>query len=341
MIEKINKNIESLEKKISALSGDHKVNTHKRMQEQSNRDSKINSYEIDIKLLEHVKTKLINSEPITVLEENLTITAFRDEIHGYYNQKYGKYPKDPEFPKINHQYDSNNWWNKEVPKKQARLKKANIHNNSELLQAVEEYKIIYDSVDRYVSPNEQKIKELTNKFKMMQKGDIHFTDNKQLLETIIDLADITEGDRVLEPSAGIGSIADRLKEITNNVDVCEYNYGFCELLQLKNHNIVANDFLEYNSEQKYDRIIANVPFSDEQNHIKNIYNNLKDGGRAVIITSPHYTFASDRKSVDFRNWLDTLTYEIAEVPQRSFTHTQVNCKILIIDKDIQASQMAV
>lgn len=341
LLEKINKNIDSLQNKIDKLSGEHKVNTYKRMQEQANRDSKINGYEIDIKILEYVQEKLINNELITALEENLILSSFRNEIHGHYISKYGRYPREPIYPQINYQYDKDNWYNKEAPKRQKRLNKANIYNNNDLLKAVEEYKIIYDTVDRYVSPTEQKIKRLTNEYKMLQKGDVHFTDNKKLLEIIIDLADITADHKVLEPSAGIGSIADKVKEITSNIDVCEYNYSFVELLKLKGYNVVENDFLQYSSVEKYDRIIANVPFSDEQEHIKHIYNNLKDGGRAVIITSPHYTFACDKKSIDFRNWLDAMTHEIIDAPEKSFTHTQVSCKILVIDKDEQISQVAI
>jgi hypothetical protein len=341
ILDKINKAIESLTAKIKGLSGDYKVNTWKRQNEEAGRQSKINSWEIDIKLLEHVQTKLIDNLDITELEKALTVGSQRDEIHSYYVRKYGRSLQDIKFPQIDHSLDIKGWYNLEVPTKQRKLHKMGITNTEQLNQAVDEYRVIYDSVDRYISPKTQQIKTLTNKYKMQQKGDIHFTDNKQLLDQLVELAQIETHHTVLEPSAGIGSIADKLKEYTNNLDVVEYNYGFAELLKLKDHNVVANDFLTYNSNNKYDRIVANVPFSDEQEHIKQIYNNLKDGGKAVIITSSHYTFASDRKSQDFRNWLDCLTHEVLEVPEKSFSHTNVNARILVIDKDEQLSQIAV
>jgi protein-L-isoaspartate O-methyltransferase len=221
-----------------------------------------------------------------------------------------------------------------------RLERMGINSVEELRAYLREY-WQYRNTELAIDPKVRNIKELERKYRMLQKEDIHFTDNKNLLNTIMDLADIDPTHKVLEPSAGIGSIADKLKEYSNNVDVCEYNHNFAELLTLKNHNVVANDFLTYNSNNKYDRIVANVPFSDEQNHIKQIYNNLKIGGKAVIITSPHYTFASDKKSQDFRNWLEQLTHEIIDVPEKSFSYTQVNCKILVLDKEEELSQIAI
>lgn len=342
LIEKINNNIESLKTKIKSLKGDYKVNTWKRQNEQAGRDRKINSYEIDIKLLEYVSEKLINNEPITSLEENLIISSFRTEIHQHYIMKYGKYPQDPKIPQINHSWDKNSQYNLEIPKRQARLKKARIANNSDLLNAVEEYKKIYDNIDRYIDPVEQKINKLTNEYKMNQRGDIHFTDNKKLLEQLIELADIQKDDIILEPSAGIGSITDELKKHTsiNNIEVCEYMNSYSELLKLKGYNVIKNDFLKLDKYNYYDKIVANVPFSVEQEHIQHIYKMLKPNGKAVIITSSHYTFANDKKSIEFRNWLNELTHEIMDVPEKSFSHTNVNCRILVIDKDVNNSQIA-
>lgn len=341
LLEKINKSIESLQSKIDALSGDHKVNTWKRMKEQESRDRKKESLEVDIKLIEHVQSKLIDNILLTELEKGLLVGAFRNEIHQWYIRKYGRYPQEIKFPTINYEYDLKNWYNQEVPKIQNRLKKYGINNTIELNQAIDEYKTIYDSVDRFVNPKEQQIKKMTNEAKMQQKGDIHFTTNKNLLNRLLELADIQENEKVLEPSAGIGCIADEIKKYTKNIDVCEYMFSYAELLELKGYKVTANDFLTYNKINFYDKVVANVPFSDEQRHIKHIYNVLKDGGKAVIITSNHWTFAGDKASQEFRNWLSNLTYEVYDVPEKSFEFTNVSAKILVIDKNEETLQNVV
>ena len=92
------------------------------MKEQESRDSKINSYEIDIKLLEYVKEKLIDNITITTVEKALIIGAFRYTIHQYYVSKYGKYPREIKFPQIDYSLPLDGWWNQEVPQRQNKLK---------------------------------------------------------------------------------------------------------------------------------------------------------------------------------------------------------------------------
>ncbi len=235
-----------------------------------------------------------------------------------------------------------NWWNQEVPKRQNRLIKYGITNTAELNQAVDEYKVIYNSISRYISPKEQQIKKLTNEYKLMQKGDINFTPVK-IAEQMIQYAKINNNSRVLEPSAGIGNIADKIKEITEHVDCIEYNYNFCELLKLKGHNVVANNFLEYNRQGYYDAIIMNPPFSNNQDitHLKHAYNLVKPGGIVVCITSLHWTFAKDKTSQNFREWIEEKDYFLRELPSGTFEMTGVRSQIVVIKKKEEIMQKAV
>lgn len=339
LIDKINNQIESIQKKIDGLSGDYKTNTYKRMNEQASRESKIEGFKNDIELLQYLLDTL-EIRGLTPLEENLIISSFRVEIYSYYIrhnaylERKGTALKEISFPEINKEYPDN-WYNKEVPTKQKRLQKANIYNTFDLLKAVEEYKQIYNLINKPVNHTEKKIKQLEREYKMQQKGDINFTPTK-VVKQMIEYAHIDENSRVLEPSAGIGNIADQIKQITKNIDVCEYMYHFSELLELKGYNVVGNDFLEYNTDQKYDSIIMNPPFSNEQEHIKHAYKLLKDDGILVTISSPHWTFANDKNSVEFREWLDNETYFTKDLKGGTFEMTGVASKIIVIEKHTQA-----
>lgn len=342
LVDKINKQIDSTQKKINALSGNYKTNTWKRMNEQANRESKIEGYEIDIALLQYLLDTLENRN-LTPLEENLIISSFRDEIHSYYsrNESYnskdrGTALKPIEYPQINYNSPLDGWWNKEVPKRQKRLQKAGINNTSDLLKVVEEYKTIYNTCSKPCNYTEKKIKQLEREYKMQQKGDINFTP-VNVVEEMIQYAQIDKNSRVLEPEVGIGNIADKVKETTNNLDVIECMYHFRELLKLKGHNVVADDFLQYETDNKYDAIIMNPPFSDEQNHIKHAYDLLKDDGILVAISSPHWTFANDKKSIEFREWIENETYFIHDLPSGTFEMTGVSSKIIVIEKNEQES----
>lgn len=109
-------------------------------------------------------------------------------------------------------------------------------------------------------------------------------------------------------------------------------YHFSELLKLKGHIVVGNDFLEYETSNKYDSIIMNPPFSDEQAHIKHAYDLLKSDGILVSISSPHWTFAKDKKSIEFRQWLENETYFIKDLASGTFEMTGVSSKIIVIEK---------
>ncbi|VCW98734.1 hypothetical protein BANRA_04045 [Acinetobacter baumannii] len=88
-----------------------------------------------------------------------------------------------------------------------------------------------------------------------------FPTPKSVVEKMVDLAHIQPNQRVLEPSAGWGHIADILKEQGINVDTVELSPSRRELLELKGHNIVGEDFLAFNPDEKYDRIIMNPPLA--------------------------------------------------------------------------------
>jgi hypothetical protein len=221
-----------------------------------------------------------------------------------------------------------------------RLSRMGINSVEELRVYLREY-FNYRTVKGSIDPKEQKIKELERKFKFDQKGDINFTPSDIALQ-LIEYADIDHNSIVLEPSAGIGNIADQIKKFVDNVDVCEQMYSYRELLGLKGFNVVESDFLQYNNPNYYDCIIMNPPFSDEQNHIKHAYDLLKVGGKLIAITSPHWTFANDKASKDFRQWFNDQGGEIAEeLESGTFEMTGVKSNIIVITKEAETMQKAV
>jgi len=222
-----------------------------------------------------------------------------------------------------------------------RLSRIGIDSVEELRAYLREY-WNYRTVERNTITDEQrKIRSLERQYKLDQKGDINFTPLEIALE-MIEIADIDNNSKVLEPSAGIGNIADQIKKYTNNLDVCEQMCSYCELLKLKGHNVVGNDFLQYNNPNYYDCIIMNPPFSDEQNHIKHAYDLLVDGGKLISITSPHWTFANERSSREFKEWFNSIGGEIIEeLDSGTFEMTGVRTQIIVINKDEQTAQKAI
>ncbi len=157
---------------------------------------------------------------------------------------------------------------------------------------------------------------------------------------MLDQADIQDGMKVLEPSAGKGDIADAIKEQHPGVDVSvvEKQYTLQNILKAKGYDIADSDFMEH--EGKYDRIIMNPPFEKGQDidHVMHAYSLLNPGGRIVAIMSEGTFFRNDSKASKFREFLDDVNGTSEKLPEKSFQtkeairQTGVAARMVVIDK---------
>ncbi|MBT2759876.1 methyltransferase [Paenibacillus sp. ISL-20] len=337
-INKIDKQIESLQKKLDSISGEYLTNTWKRQNEETSREEKRKQYRFDISLLQLFRDKAAINE-LTQFEIALLNNAFREDIRGRYNSKT-KHNFDIKYPEIDPKLDLDGWWNLEVPKRQKRYNKANIYNTEQLTEAVNKYGELVKAIETPTNPIQQQIKKLENEVKLSKISGF-FPTPKNIVQRMIELADIKDGETILEPSAGNGNILDGVSQHTMeqglnvNIEALEWNYKLSEILELKQYKIVGNDFTEFNPNSLYDKVIMNPPFEKNQDidHVLKAYDCLKDGGKLVAIMSPHWTFASDSKSIQFREWLsDKGTFE--KLPEGSFKEsgTGVNTVLVVIEK---------
>lgn len=167
-----------------------------------------------------------------------------------------------------------------------------------------------------------------------------FTTPGPVIDLMIDHADIQDSQLILEPSAGTGAIADYLLRNFPSVDldVIELNLTLQEILKRKEHNLMGSDFLEFETEQGYDRILMNPPFKKLQDidHVLKAYECLKPGGRLVSIMSPGPFFHSRLKACKFREWFNKeVGGEVYDLPENSFedSGTGVNAKLVIVDRE--------
>ena len=129
--------------------------------------------------------------------------------------------------------------------------------------------------------------------------------------------------KVLEPSAGEGALADMfgLKYFDNKIDCIELNGDKCEVLRSKGYNVVHGDFL-YSpiALHNYDRIIAAPPFKGniDLEHIIKMYNCLKPGGILVSLTSPYWVANNEMHQVEFRTWLSSKNHTLEILPENTF-----------------------
>jgi predicted RNA methylase len=143
----------------------------------------------------------------------------------------------------------------------------------------------------------------------------------------------------LEPSAGEGAIAKRLVEYGSESHCCEINTAFHPILHEIGCDIVGCDFMQFEPEYKYDAIIANPPFTRQQdiNHVNRMLDLCV--GRVVSVMSAGVTFRGDSKSVKFRERIERLGGHIKMLPEGSFKEsgTMVNACIVAVDASGESS----
>jgi phospholipid N-methyltransferase len=166
-----------------------------------------------------------------------------------------------------------------------------------------------------------------------------FATPPKLADKLVELANLDEMDRILEPSAGQAAIIEAIhRAIKPFHEVCYYelmelNRSF--LAKVPNTCYMGDDFLKHTGEM-YDKIIANPPFSKNQDiaHVREMYKVLSFGGRLVSITSSHWEHSSNKKETVFREWLNEVGADIYDIEPGAFKEsgTTVGGKIIVINK---------
>lgn len=127
----------------------------------------------------------------------------------------------------------------------------------------------------------------------------------EVAKALVFLAEIGPGHEVLEPSAGIGSLAEAIREAHPEAELTciEWRPSLCKILRLKCFETIEADFLK--ARGAVDRIVMNPPFEKGQDidHVRHAYDLLKPGGRLVAIMSAGSFQRSCRKSREFSEWL--------------------------------------
>ena len=181
---------------------------------------------------------------------------------------------------------------------------------------------------------------LTGEYSRTKQDFGQFDTPPELADRLVEMARIEPGMLVLEPSAGIGNIAIPAAKKGANV-VC-YEIDQKRVDRLSQANIDAGrviaqiftveDFLDESSDWSYDRVVMNPPFAKQADidHVLHAYRFLKPGGLLVAIMSAGVTFREDRKTRDFRNFVEKLGGTIEGLPAGSFksSGTMVNACIV-------------
>lgn len=144
---------------------------------------------------------------------------------------------------------------------------------------------------------------------------------------LVALAGVTDADHVLEPEAGTGAILRAIREVVPlaRCDAVELNGELFQGLRraFPDVRVTNADFLQYQSDTRYSKIIMNPPFHRGQDirHIRQALTLLKPGGvlTGVCLNGPRQ-----------QNALRPLADIWGPLPRGTFTYTDVGTAIVRI-----------
>jgi len=186
------------------------------------------------------------------------------------------------------------------------------------------------------------INQISNGRDVNLKKEFQFFETpEKIADMLVSHADIQDDDSILEPSAGRGVIIEAINRVkdfklVDCYEIMELNRSFLE--KLDTSNVIGSDFLKSEKLNSYHKIIANPPFSKNQDiiHVRKMYECLMPGGTLVSIMSNHWKTSQNRKETEFRAWLASQNHQGYELDSEEFKEsgTKISTCIIVIIKPL-------
>ncbi len=163
----------------------------------------------------------------------------------------------------------------------------------------------------------------------------------KVLITLFQLANLSNNpnQRILEPSAGKGAIAQQIRLVAPmaTLQLVEFQPDNCIFLKTAGFkNVDQADFMTWDCNQRFHRIIMNPPFSKKQDirHVTRAYSMLEKGGRLVAVMSAGVEFRQEREFKNFHCLVEDAGGEITALPDKSFavSGTNVNTVVVVLNR---------
>ncbi|NUU20944.1 MAG: methyltransferase [Streptomycetaceae bacterium] len=152
---------------------------------------------------------------------------------------------------------------------------------------------------------------------------------------LLELAELSPGLTVLEPSAGRGAVARSVAAAGCVVDCIELREHHAAVLQEESfaRTVQVADFLTCTPQALYDRVVMNPPFArgTDIRHVEHARGFLKDDGLLVAVMSAGATFHKSRAATEFRATVEQSGGFFEELPEKSFQSSgTLNSTVIVV-----------
>lgn len=168
-----------------------------------------------------------------------------------------------------------------------------------------------------------------------------FPTPSEVVDRMIELAEIGEYDSILEPSAGEGAILSELgrRRKTTAVEYSQKRYEYLQNRFRDLFQLVNDDFLKWNKDytEKFDVVLMNPPFSSSRIEIKHFlhaFRMVRPGGKIVCILPEGHFFKSDSKAKLFLDFLEQNGYISEKLERGTFSEsgTEIATRIVKVQR---------
>jgi len=117
------------------------------------------------------------------------------------------------------------------------------------------------------------------------------------------------------------------------LDCIELNSECKKVLRKKGLNTIWSDFLTFEPEFLYDRVIGAPNFRDNIDcaHVMKMYDCVKPCGKLVSIMSPEWMTGNSELQIKFRKWLEDKSYTITMLPDNSYMEDGMTVPTILIN----------
>lgn len=185
---------------------------------------------------------------------------------------------------------------------------------------------------------------LTQEVRDLKKEFQFFPTPKPVIDRLCELCELDKigpATVVMEPSCGDGRMVDAIMEYHPGGLVCfELNPGMAKHLDSKPYAVEYIDFMTVTREELgalgVDRVVMNPPFTRLQDvdHIRHAFELMNEGGILVSVVSESPFFRTDKKSVEFRDFLEENGAEVYDLDAGAFHErgTEIKTRLVKIVK---------
>lgn len=154
-----------------------------------------------------------------------------------------------------------------------------------------------------------------------------------IADKVIAAAALDPGHLVLEPSAGTGALAKKIRATCPMIVCVEIHAERARVLMEHGFEVRCENFLDAPIMQVFDRVVMNPPFSPGRadiDHVIRAFSMLRPEGRLVAIVSGGILFREDKRSVSFRSLVADHRGTIEALPEGAFAESGTTVRTALV-----------